>query len=50
MNWFQEKTVKFIEEYKKLAVLWDIHLTDYNNNHAKLDALSDQLGDMSYVA
>ncbi|KAK7079453.1 hypothetical protein SK128_023808, partial [Halocaridina rubra] len=39
MNWSQEKTVKFIEAYRKLAVLWDIRLTANKNNHAKLDAL-----------
>ncbi|KAK7073866.1 hypothetical protein SK128_009897, partial [Halocaridina rubra] len=39
MNWSQEKTVEFIEEYRKLAVLWDIRLTDYKNINAKLDAL-----------
>ncbi|KAG0704542.1 hypothetical protein GWK47_024670 [Chionoecetes opilio] len=39
MNWSQEKNVEFIEEYRKLAVLWDIRLADYKNNHAKLDAL-----------
>ncbi|XP_066978153.1 uncharacterized protein [Macrobrachium rosenbergii] len=39
MNWSQEKTVEFIEEYRKLAVLWDIRLTEYKNNHGKLDAL-----------
>ena len=30
-----------MEEYSKLAVLWDIQLTDYKNNYAKLDALSN---------
>ena len=39
MNWPQEKTVEFIEEYRKLAVLWDVRLQEYKNNQAKLDAL-----------
>ena len=39
MNWSQEKTVEFIEEYRKLAVLWDIRLQEYKNNQATLDAL-----------
>ena len=28
-----------MEEYRKLAVLWDIRLTEYKNNLSKLDAL-----------
>ena len=38
MNWWQEKTVEFIE-YMKRAILWDIRLTGYTDNQAKLDAL-----------
>ncbi|KAK7014793.1 hypothetical protein SK128_028172, partial [Halocaridina rubra] len=39
INWSQETTIEFIEEYRKFAVLWDTRLTDYKTNHAKLDAL-----------
>ncbi|XP_066959216.1 uncharacterized protein [Macrobrachium rosenbergii] len=39
MTWSQEETQEFIEEYRKLAVLWDIRLQQYKNNQAKLDAL-----------
>ncbi|XP_047499741.1 uncharacterized protein LOC125046132 isoform X4 [Penaeus chinensis] len=39
MNWSQEKNIEFIEEYRKLSVLWDVRLQEYKNNQAKLDAL-----------
>ena len=39
MDWSQEKNIEFIQEYRKLAVLWDIRLTEYKTNQPKLDAL-----------
>ena len=39
MNWSQEKKIEFIEEYRKVVVLWDIRMEEYKNNHAKLGAL-----------
>ena len=41
MNFSPKKTVEFIEEYRKTALLWDIRLQDYKNNHAKLDILKE---------
>ena len=37
MNWAQEKAIYFIEEFRKLAVLWDISMEEYKNNNAKPD-------------
>ena len=31
-----KKNLECIEEYKKLAVIWKIRLTDYKNKHDKL--------------
>lgn len=38
MNWSQDKTVEFIEEYRRHVALWDIRLEEYRNIHAKLNA------------
>jgi hypothetical protein len=37
MEWSNEKTVMFIEDYRNNEILWNHKLRDFKNNRKKLD-------------
>jgi hypothetical protein len=41
MEWSNDKTIMFIEDYRNSEILWNHRLKDFKNNRKKLDILQN---------